>query len=92
MVRGQYVQSALEKSKGKSSGKPKVLKVRGSMSEVNSFQELSQPYGIWQRSEMILTIITPSMNHNSSYHEPMLVRRLRLELTIIFNLEDLLRL
>jgi hypothetical protein len=41
MVRDQYVQRPLEKSKGKSSGKPKVLKFRGNMSEVNSFQELS---------------------------------------------------
>jgi hypothetical protein len=41
MVRDQYVQRPLEKFKGKSSGKSKVLKVGWSMSEVNSFQDLS---------------------------------------------------
>jgi hypothetical protein len=38
MVRDQYVQRPLERSKGKSSGKLKVLKVGLSMSEVHSFQ------------------------------------------------------
>jgi hypothetical protein len=41
------------------------------MSEVNSFQDLPYSYGVWQRSEVIWTLITPGMNR-SWYHEPQL--------------------
>jgi hypothetical protein len=53
------------------------------MSVVNYFQDLSEPYGIWQRSEMILTLITPSMNRNW-YHEPQLEK---IEIRVNHNLE-----
>jgi hypothetical protein len=60
------------------------------MSVVSYFQDLSEPYGVWQRNEMILTLITPSMSHNW-YIMNRSWRSLRLELTITLNLEDLLK-
>jgi hypothetical protein len=53
------------------------------MSVVNYFQDLSEPYGIRQKSERILTLIIPSMNR-SWYHEPQLDK---FEIRVNHNLE-----